>query len=195
MSGRSSTAGVQRWRQAQQEAVGDAIASGAAATGYVLAQLRKKHGKTMQQVAKAIRMTLSVYHRVEMASRIINGSEIDALAAFYGLTPEELIGLFEKRTQENLQQLQSGVPPEQLLPRVPRSLLKGRRKMGAAGRAGTLCDPPQHPVCRRVRTRFSKPNRSGLWPGCVGEGRFAAVCHRPRRDGRATADHEPAARR
>lgn len=133
VTGRDSSAGVQRWRQAQQEVVGDAIASGAAATGYVLAQLRKKHGKTMQQVADAIGMTLSVYHRVEMASRVISRGEIDALAAFYEITSDALIGLFERRTQENKQQLQAGVPPEQLLPRVPRSLLKEDAKWGRLG--------------------------------------------------------------
>ncbi|MBV8778186.1 MAG: helix-turn-helix transcriptional regulator, partial [Alphaproteobacteria bacterium] len=64
VSGRDSVDGVRRWKKAQQEVVGQSIASGAAAAAYVLAQLRKKHGKTMQQVANAIGMTLSVYHRM-----------------------------------------------------------------------------------------------------------------------------------
>jgi transcriptional regulator with XRE-family HTH domain len=133
VSGRDPSSGVRRWQRAQQEVVGNSIASGAAATGYVLAQLRKKHGKTMQQVADAIGMTLSVYHRVEMASRVIHGGEIDAVAELYGLTTAELIALFERRSQDNLQQLQNGVPPEQLLPRVPRSLLKEDAKWGRIG--------------------------------------------------------------
>jgi transcriptional regulator with XRE-family HTH domain len=133
VSGRDPSPGVERWQRAQQEAVGNSIASGAAATGYVLAQLRKKHGKTMQQVASAIGMTLSVYHRVEMASRIIQGEEIEAIAKFYGLDTAELIGMFEHRTHENLEALKRGVPPEQLLPRVPRSLLKEDAKWGRLG--------------------------------------------------------------
>lgn len=133
VTGRDPTTGVDRWRQAQQEAIGNSIASGAAATGYVLAQLRKKHGKTMQQVANAIGMTLSVYHRVEMASRIIQSEEIESVAEFYGMTSDELIGLFERRTQENLEQLKNGVPPERLLPRVPRSLLREDPKWGRLG--------------------------------------------------------------
>src|ERR1700722_20355460 len=131
--GRDSAAGVQRWQRAQQEVVGSSIASGAAATGYVLAQLRKKYGKTMQQVANAIGMTLSVYHRMEMASRMIQGEEIDKVAAFYGLKPAELMALFEARTSDNLKQLKNGVPIEQLLPRVPRSLLKEDSKWGRLG--------------------------------------------------------------
>jgi transcriptional regulator with XRE-family HTH domain len=133
ISGRDSAAGVQRWQRAQQEVVGSSIASGAAAAGYVLAQLRKKYGKTMQQVASAIGMTLSVYHRMEMASRMIQAEEIDRVAVFYGLKSAELIALVETRTNDNLEQLKNGVPLEQLLPRVPRSLLKEDSKWGRLG--------------------------------------------------------------
>jgi transcriptional regulator with XRE-family HTH domain len=132
---RDPSSGVLRWQKAQHEAVQHSIESGAAAIGYVLAQLRKKSGKTMQQVANAIGMTLSVYHRVEMASRIIQGDEIEAVAKFYGLTTAKLIGMFERRTRDNLQELAKGIPPEQLLPRTPRSLLKEEAKWG---RLGTL---------------------------------------------------------
>src|SRR5580700_1561273 len=93
VTGRDPMEGVQRWQRAQQEVVGSSIASGAAAAGYVLAQLRKKYGKTMQQVAGAIGMTLSVYHRMEMASRMIQAEEIDKIAAFYGLKSAEVIAL------------------------------------------------------------------------------------------------------
>jgi transcriptional regulator with XRE-family HTH domain len=134
VSGRDPVEGVRRWQRAQQEVVGSSIASGAAAAGYVLAQLRKKHGKTMQQVADAIGMTLSVYHRMEMASRMIQAEEIDKVAALYGMaSADDLIALIERRTADNLQQLKDGVPVEQLLPRVPRSLLKEDAKWGRLG--------------------------------------------------------------
>jgi transcriptional regulator with XRE-family HTH domain len=133
ITGRDSAEGVRRWQKAQQEVVGSSIASGAAAAGYVLAQLRKKHGKTMQQVANAIGMTLSVYHRMEMASRMIQAEEIEKVASLYGLTEAQLIALIERRTADNLQQLKEGVPIEQLLPRVPRSLLKEDGKWGRLG--------------------------------------------------------------
>src|SRR5262249_20186887 len=133
VSGRDPSPEVQRWDQRQRDAVGNSIVSGAAATGYVLAQLRKKHGRTMQQVAKAIGMTLSVYHRVETASRVIQAHEIEAVAKFYSMSVAELIALFERRTQENLEQLKNGTAPEQLLPRTPRSLLKDDPKWGNLG--------------------------------------------------------------
>ncbi|MGC2200962.1 MAG: helix-turn-helix transcriptional regulator [Stellaceae bacterium] len=133
VAGRDPSAGVQRWQRAQHEVVQRSIESGAAATGYVLAQLRKKSGKTMQQVANAIGLTLSVYHRVEMASRIVQAHEIEAAAKFYGLPAAKLIGMFERRTRDNLQQLEKGVAPEQLLPRTPRSLLKDDAKWGRLG--------------------------------------------------------------
>lgn len=133
VTGRDPSSGVRRWEKAQHDAVRRSIESGAAATGYVLAQLRKKFGKTMQQVADAIGMTLSVYHRVEMASRIIQQDEIEAVAAFYGLTAGRLITMFERRASENRKQLESGTPPERLLPRTPRSLLKEDAKWGQLG--------------------------------------------------------------
>jgi transcriptional regulator with XRE-family HTH domain len=130
---RDPSPGVRRWQNAQEQAVRHSIESGTAATGYVLAQLRKKSGRTMQQVADAIGMTLSVYHRVEMASRIIHTDEIEAIAKFYGLTSARLIGMFERRTHDNRVQLENGVPPEQLLPRTPRSSLKDDAKWGRLG--------------------------------------------------------------
>ena len=133
VTGRDSAEGVQRWQRAQQEVVGSSIASGAAAAGYVLAQLRKKHGRTMQQVANAIGMTLSVYHRMEMASRMIQAEEIEKVAEFYDMSADQLITLIERRTADNLEQLKNGVPVEQLLPRVPRSLLKEDAKWGRLG--------------------------------------------------------------
>src|SRR5271156_246319 len=133
ITGRDSAEGVQRWQRAQQEVVGNSIASGAAAAGYVLAQLRKKHGKTMQQVASAIGMTLSVYHRMEMASRMIQAEEMEKVAVLYGMTAAGLIALFEHRPADHLQQWNDGVPVEQLLPRVPRSLLKDDNKWGRLG--------------------------------------------------------------
>ena len=133
VTGRDPPAAVRNWETVQQDAVRRSVESGAAATGYVLAQLRKRYGKTMQQVANAIGMALSVYHRVEMASRVIQADEIEAVARFYGLTEEALIALFERRAGENLQQLEKGVPPEQLLPRTPRALLKDDSKWGRLG--------------------------------------------------------------
>ena len=164
VTGRDSAEGVRRWQHAQQEVVGSSIASGAAAAGYVLAQLRKKHGKTMQHVADAIGMTLSVYHRMEMASRMIQGDEIDKVAELYDMSPEELIALFERRTVDNLEQLKNGVPVEQLLPRVPRSLLKEGAKWGRLGAVeryalqrsirysgAPAAEPASLPVCGRMK--------------------------------------------
>ena len=160
VSGRDPAEGVRRWQRAQQEVVGSSIASGAAAAGYVLAQLRKKHGRTMQQVADAIGMTLSVYHRMEMASRMIQSEEIDKVAEFYGMTPEALIRLFEQRTAENLEQLKSGVPIEQLLPRVPRSLLKESSKWG---RLGAL---ERYAMQRSIRYTGTPPDEPAALPVC-----------------------------
>jgi transcriptional regulator with XRE-family HTH domain len=173
VTGRDSAEGVRRWQKAQQEVVGSSIASGAAAAGYVLAQLRKKHGRTMQQVASAIGMTLSVYHRMEMASRMIQAEEIEKVARFYGMPPTELIALIERRTADNLRQLKDGVPIEQLLPRVPRSLLKEDAKWGRLGAleryalrrsiryspATPSAEPTSLPVRGRMKAGQNSPHR------------------------------------
>jgi len=174
VTGRDSAEGVRRWQHAQQEVVGSSIASGAAAAGYVLAQLRKKHGRTMQHVADAIGVTLSVYHRMEMASRMIRSDEIDKVAALYGMKSEELIALFERRTADNLDQLKNGVPVEQLLPRVPRSLLKEGAKWGRLGAleryalqrsirySATPGEPTSLPVCGRMKTDNTGAHRFSI---------------------------------
>lgn len=179
VTGRDPAEGVKRWQRAQQEVVGSSIASGAAAAGYVLAQLRKKHGKTMQQVADAIGMTLSVYHRMEMASRMIQADEIDKVAALYGMKSEELIALFERRTADNVEQLKNGVPVEQLLPRVPRSLLKEGAKWGRLGAleryalqrsiryAATPGEPALLPVCGRMKTDNTGARRFSIDRGAA----------------------------
>jgi transcriptional regulator with XRE-family HTH domain len=133
VTGRDKPGDVRRWQDAQQEAIQQSVESGAAAIGYVLAQLRKKDGKTMQQVADAIGVTISVYHRIEMASRMVQEEEIRALAAVYDMPEAKLIKLFERRTRENQEHLKNGVPPEELLPRFPRSLLKEDAKWGQIG--------------------------------------------------------------
>jgi transcriptional regulator with XRE-family HTH domain len=133
VTGRDNPGDVRRWQDAQQVAIQQSVESGAAAIGYVLAQLRKKKGKTMQQVADAIGVTISVYHRIEMASRMVQEHEIKALAELYDMPETKLIKLFERRTRENREQLENGVPPEELLPRFPRSLLKEDAKWGQLG--------------------------------------------------------------
>jgi transcriptional regulator with XRE-family HTH domain len=166
VTGRDAPAGVERWEKAQQDAVRHSVESGAAATGYVLAQLRKKYGKTMQQVADAIGMTLSVYHRVEMASRIIQEDELGAIAEFYGITRGRLIGMFERKARDNLHQLERGASPEQLLPRTPRSLLKEDAKWG---RLGAL---ERYAIRRSIRY-VRPPSAPATLPvfGSVGTGR------------------------
>ena len=75
---RDSATGVREWQQVQEEAVRHTIESGAAAIGYVLAVLRKKSGVTMQQVANAISMTLSV----QFESRVPACAGIGALVSW-----------------------------------------------------------------------------------------------------------------
>jgi transcriptional regulator with XRE-family HTH domain len=157
VAARDPAPGVRQWQDAQEAAVRHSIDSGAAAIGYVLAQLRKKSGRTMQQVAQAIGMTLSVYHRVEMASRLVSAKEIEALAKLYGITAARLVGMFERRTHDNRIRLEQGVQPEELLPRTPRSLLKHDARWG---RLGAL---ERHAMQRNIRY-VHRPDRETALP-------------------------------
>jgi transcriptional regulator with XRE-family HTH domain len=155
---RDAAPGVRDWQQAQEQAIRHSIESGAAAIGYVLAQLRKKSGKTMRQVADAIGMTLSVYHRVEMASRHLQAEEVAALAALYGITTARLVAMIERRTLDNRAQLEDGVRPETLLPRTPRSLLQDEARWG---RLGPL---ERHAMRRNIR--YVRPPAATTLPVC-----------------------------
>lgn len=157
---RDAAQGARHWQQAQELAIRHSIESGAAAIGYVLAQLRKKSGKTMRQVADAIGMTLSVYHRVEMASRHLQAGEMAALAVLYGITTTRLVAMIERRTLDNRARLESGVPPETLLPRTPRSLLTDEAKWG---RLGPL---ERHAMRRSIR--YVQPATATALPVCGG---------------------------
>jgi hypothetical protein len=97
---------------------------------------------------------------MEMASRMIQGDEMDKVAALYGMKSDELIALFERRTADNLEQLKNGVPVEQLLPRVPRSLLKEGAKWG---RLGAL---ERYALQRSIRYSATPSAESASFPVC-----------------------------
>jgi hypothetical protein len=103
-------------------------------------------------------MTLSVYHRMEMASRMIQAEEIDKVAALYGLTAEDVMALIGRRTADNQDQLKRGVPVEQLLPRAPRSLLKEDSKWG---RLGAL---ERYALRRSIRYSADPPTETASLP-------------------------------
>ncbi|GEM_PF-1497231 len=133
VKGRDAPADIREWGRVQRDTVRWSVESGAAAIAYVLAALRTKHRKTLTEVAQAIGKTISVYHRIEMATRLATAEELKAIADFYKMSERALHKLIEERVAMHQQQLKKGVPPEDLLPRRPRALLWDNERFAGVG--------------------------------------------------------------
>ena len=133
VKGRDSAADIREWGRVQRDTVRWSVESGAAAIAYVLAALRTKHRKTLTEVAEAIGKTISVYHRIEMATRLATAEELKAIAEFYKLSERALNKMIEERIATHQQELKKGVAPEDLLPRRPRALLWDNERFAGVG--------------------------------------------------------------
>ncbi|MGH7013543.1 MAG: helix-turn-helix domain-containing protein [Stellaceae bacterium] len=133
VKGRDAAADVREWGRVQRDTVRWSVESGAASIAYVLAALRTKHRKTLTEVAQAIGKTISVYHRIEMATRLATAEELKAIADFYKLSERALNKLIEERIAKHQQELKNGVAPEDLLPRRPRALLWDTERFAGVG--------------------------------------------------------------
>ena len=133
VKGRDAAADIREWGRVQRDTVRWSVESGAAAIAYVLAALRTKHRKTLTDVAHAIGKTISVYHRIEMATRLATAEELGAIAEFYKMSERALHKMIEERLAKHQEDLKKGVPPEDLLPRRPRALLWDNERFAGVG--------------------------------------------------------------
>ncbi|MGH7171034.1 MAG: helix-turn-helix domain-containing protein [Gemmataceae bacterium] len=133
VKGRDAAADVREWGRVQRDTVRWSVESGAAAVAYVLAALRTKHRKTLTDVAQAIGKTISVYHRIEMATRLATAEELGAIANFYKMSERALHKMIEERLAKHQEELKKGVAPEDLLPRRPRALLWDNERFAGVG--------------------------------------------------------------
>ena len=133
VKGRDAPADIREWGRVQRDTVRWSVESGAASIAYVLAALRTKHRKTLTDVAHAIGKTISVYHRIEMATRLATAEELKAIADFYKMSERALHKMIEERIAKHQQDLKKGVAPEDLLPRRPRALLWDNERFAGVG--------------------------------------------------------------
>lgn len=133
VKGRDAATEIREWGRVQRDTVRWSVESGAAAIAYVLAALRTKHRKTLTEVAQAIGKTISVYHRIEMATRLATAEELKAIADFYRMSERALHKLIEERIAKHQEELKKGVAPEDLLPRRPRALLWDNERFTGVG--------------------------------------------------------------
>lgn len=82
-----------QWQAEMQKRLQDNEASGLKIFGAGLRVLRNKVGKTIAQAAKDAKMTLSVYHKIEVGQREVYENEIENLAKTVGKTVD---GLFKE---------------------------------------------------------------------------------------------------
>lgn len=82
---------IELWQSEMQRRFGENENAGLKIFGAGLRHIRKGTGKTILQAANDAKMTLSVYHHIEVGQRDVYEDEIKDLAAMVGRTPETLI--------------------------------------------------------------------------------------------------------
>jgi transcriptional regulator with XRE-family HTH domain len=78
------------WQTEMKKRLSANETSGLKIFGAGVRYLRKDHGITIADAAKKARMTLSVYHKIEVGQRGIFEAEVEPLAKIFGLTGEKL---------------------------------------------------------------------------------------------------------
>ena len=81
---------AQNWQNEIKRRLTDNEDSGLKIFGSGLRKIRQRSEKTIAQAAKAAKMTLSVYHKIEVGQREVYENEIETLAHAFGYTASEM---------------------------------------------------------------------------------------------------------
>ena len=81
---------AQNWQNEIKRRLTDNEDSGLKIFGSGLRKIRQRSEKTIAEAAKAAKMTLSVYHKIEVGQREVYENEIDVLAKAFGYTSSQL---------------------------------------------------------------------------------------------------------
>ena len=79
-----------KWQNEIKRRLTDNEDSGLKIFGSGLRKIRQRSDKTIAEAAKKAKMTLSVYHKLEVGQREVYENEIDTLAAAFGYTASQL---------------------------------------------------------------------------------------------------------
>ena len=85
-----SDAMAQNWQKEIKRRLSDNEGSGLKVFGSGLRKIRQRSEKTIADAAHAAKMTLSVYHKIEVGQREVYANEIDVLAHAFGYTANQL---------------------------------------------------------------------------------------------------------
>lgn len=81
---------AENWQNEIKRRLADNEGSGLKIFGSGLRKIRQRSEKTIAEAAKASKMTLSVYHKIEVGQREVYENEIDVLAKAFGYTSNQL---------------------------------------------------------------------------------------------------------
>ena len=95
-----SDAVAQNWQKEIKRRLNDNEDSGLKVFGSGLRKIRQRSEKTIADAAKAAKMTLSVYHKIEVGQREVYENEIDVLAKAFGYTASQLFNEIAKLYNE-----------------------------------------------------------------------------------------------
>ena len=103
---------VHSWKTEQERRKQINETSGLKTLGAGLRYLRGQKRLTLQDVARGARMTLSVYHRIEMGQREVDETQLQRIAHALGLSPEALqMQVYELDMAGALKALKKGDKP------------------------------------------------------------------------------------
>lgn len=91
-----SDAVAQNWQKEIKRRLTDNEGSGLKVFGSGLRKIRQRSEKTIAEAAKAAKMTLSVYHKIEVGQREVYENEIEVLANAFGYTASQLFNEIAK---------------------------------------------------------------------------------------------------
>ena len=89
-----------KWQSEIKRRLTDNEGSGLKVFGSGLRKIRQRSEKTIADAAKAAKMTLSVYHNIEVGQREVYENEIDVLAKAFGYTASQLFNEIAKLYNE-----------------------------------------------------------------------------------------------
>lgn len=85
-----SDAVAQNWQKEIKRRLNDNEDNGLKVFGAGLRKIRQRAEKTISEAAKAAKMTLSVYHKIEVGQREVYENELDVLSKAFGYTSSQL---------------------------------------------------------------------------------------------------------
>lgn len=93
---------VQAWKREQERRSHLNVSTGLKTMGAGLRHIRNEKNLTLIEVAKNARMTLSVYHRIEMGQREVSEHEFDGIAKALSIAPDDLRKQIKQLDEEGL---------------------------------------------------------------------------------------------